>query len=102
LGEPMSLAFALDWSGWLRFCRREPGAAHEQADATIAHASAKGLPYCVACGRKINGCALVEQGSLAQGIVELEEGLALNANGDTYFYAMLAIAKARANRLTEA
>jgi adenylate cyclase len=108
LGDPMSLALAMSHATWIRVCRRE-SAGYEHAEAVISYASAKGMPHWISSGHKMKGCALVERGSIAQGIAELERGFALTASeagtdmvGDSYMYAVLAAAKARAGELAEA
>jgi DNA-binding winged helix-turn-helix (wHTH) protein len=107
LGEPRSLVFAMIHSTSLQVCRRDPGA-YEQAEAAIDYACTKEMPHWIAVGRKLKGCALVEQGILVQGIAELEAGFALSASvagtdtvGDSYMYAVLAAAKTRAGELAE-
>jgi adenylate cyclase len=108
LGDPMSLGLAMSHATWIRVCRREP-AASEDAEAVISFASAKGMPHWIAACRKMKGVALVERGSVAQGIAELEQGFALSASlvatdmvGDSYMWAVLAAAKGRAGELAEA
>jgi adenylate cyclase len=104
----MSLSLAMSHATWIRLCRREP-AGYEQAEAVISYATAKGMPHWISSGHKMKGCALVERGSIAQGIAALEQGFALTVSeagtdmvGDSYMWAVLAAAKARAGELAEA
>src|SRR5262249_30185531 len=100
LGDPFSGVVAMVWAAWLRLCRPEAQVCGEQADAAVAYAGANELQLWTAIGLKFRGCALVEQGSVAQGIADLEQGFALSAAllggdmvGDSYMYAALSAAK---------
>ena len=108
LGDPMSLGLAMSHATWIRVCRRERDAS-EHAEAVIRFASAKGMPHWVASCHRMKGCALVDQGQIAEGIAELEQGLALTVSsigtgmvGDSYMCAVLAAAKGRRGELAEA
>ncbi len=101
LGHPMSVAFVLINVGWLRFLRREPQACHEGAEAVIAYAAEQQVPFWTAHGLLLRGWAFGERGEYAQGIADLEQGLAAmtaieGGLGRTAHYANLAMAKARA------
>jgi DNA-binding winged helix-turn-helix (wHTH) protein/predicted ATPase len=107
LGHPMSLALAMTYAAWLRLLRREPLACCEQAEALIALAGENGMPFWVAHGRRLRGWALAEEGSLAQGIDESEQGDAFVTatgaqQGRSYLCAALGAAKARTGHLAEA
>jgi adenylate cyclase len=106
LGFPMTVASALVFAAWIRCCRREPEGCIEHAEAAIAHANEKGLPYWISIALELRGAALVERGELERGIADLEQGLASwteGANlGRCRHLAHLAAAKTRVGRLGEA
>jgi predicted ATPase len=107
LGHPMSLAFGLVNTGWLRLRRREPDAGAAQAAAVIAHAIEQQVPFWMAHGLLMRGWALSERGELGPGIADIEEGLASMGAaeaglGRTAHYANLAAAKGRAGDLAAA
>ena len=106
IGHPMSLAFVLVNSGWLRILRREPEACGEHADAVIAYSTEQQVPFWMAHGLLLRGWALTERGELGRGIADIEEGLAsmsaMSALGRTAHGANLAAAKARSGDLVAA
>jgi tetratricopeptide (TPR) repeat protein len=76
-------------------CRREPEAALEWAEATIAAAQSHGYVYREAMGRVVRGWSLALLGDHEQGMVEITEGLAASrATGarmdDPHYLALLA------------
>jgi predicted ATPase len=74
--HPFSRAIALFYAAILHQLRREPEAAREQADATIALATELEFPVWVAGGTLVRGWALVAQGQQAEGLAQIQEGLA--------------------------
>jgi predicted ATPase len=82
-------------------CRREPEAALEWAEATIAGAQQLGYVYREAMGRVLRGWALAMLGDPEQGVREISGGLgASRATGarmdDPHYLALLAEAHLRA------
>jgi tetratricopeptide (TPR) repeat protein len=106
LGYPMTLASAMIFAAWIRYCRREPDACFEEAEAVIAHATEHGLPYWMPIALELRGWALVERGEIERGIGDLEHGLgswtAGAGLGRSRHLANLAAAKVRAGRLDQA
>lgn len=107
LGHPMSLAFVLINTGWLRLLRREPEACAKEAEAVIAYSTEQEVPFWTAHGLLLRGWALAERGELTRGILEIEQGLASMAAiesglGRTAHHAHLAAARARAGDVAEA
>jgi predicted ATPase len=74
--HPFSRAIALFYAAILHQLRREPEAAREKADATIALATELEFPVWVAGGTLVRGWALVAQGQQAAGLAQIQEGLA--------------------------
>jgi len=80
--------------------------AHQHAETVVSLAEEYGLAVWIGLGRMIRGWALVDQGSLSEGIEELRDGLsAYQATGARlwrpYFLGLLAQALARADRVQE-
>jgi adenylate cyclase len=85
-------------------CRREPEAALEWAEATIAAAQQLGYVYREAMGRVLRGWALALLGDAPQGVREISEGLAASRGtgarmDDPHYLALLAEARLRAGEL---
>jgi adenylate cyclase len=85
-------------------CRREPEAALEWAEATIAAAQQLGYVYREAMGRVLRGWALALLGDAPQGVREITEGLAASRGtgarmDDPHYLALLAEAQLRAGAL---
>jgi predicted ATPase len=76
LAQPFSLAFALAWVAWLHQLRREPHASQAQAEAAIAVCTEQGFAQLLAFGRLLRGWALAMQGQGAEGITDIQQGLA--------------------------
>lgn len=107
LGQPSTLVLALHFGAILRFYRREGAAAQEIAEATIAIATEHGFSFWLANGLIMRGWALAEQGTCANGIAQMRQGLnALTAIGGekarTYFLALLAEALGMDGQIEEA
>ena len=76
LSHAYSLAFALSWTAVLRNLRREFAAARTRAEATIDLASEQRLPLYLADATICQGFALVGLDQQAEGIAQLQAGLA--------------------------
>jgi hypothetical protein len=72
-----SLTFALNWAAVLHNLRREFDAAHRRAAEAIKIASEYGLSQWLAEAIVCRGFALVGLGQQAQGIAQLQTGLAV-------------------------
>ena len=82
LSHHHSLALALVWAAWLDQFRREPQAARGHAEAAIAICSEQGFPLFMSMGAILRGWALVQEGCLEEGSVQMRQGLAdLRATG---------------------
>jgi DNA-binding SARP family transcriptional activator/predicted ATPase len=95
-----SLATARAQIAVVHQCRREPEAALEWAEATIAVAQQMGYVYREAMGRVLRGWAMAALGDPAQGVREITAGLAASrATGarmdDPHYLALLAEAHLR-------
>ncbi len=99
-----SLATARAQMAVVHQCRREPEAALEWAEATIAAAQQLGYVYREAMGRVLRGWALALLGDAPQGVREITEGLAASRGtgarmDDPHYLALLAEAQLRAGAL---
>src|SRR5829696_8273749 len=95
-----SLATARAQMAVVHQCRREPDAALEWAEATIAAAQRLGYVYREAMGRVLRGWALAQLGDAPQGVREVTEGLAASRGtgarmDDPHYLALLADAQLR-------
>lgn len=96
-----SLATARAQMAVVHQCRREPEAAIEWAEATIAAAQQLGYVYREAMGRVLRGWALALLGDAAQGVREITDGLSASRGtgarmDDPHYLALLAEAQLRA------
>jgi hypothetical protein len=66
LKHPFSLAWAMWMAARLRCQRREPGAALELANTTVAVSEEQGFPSSIALGRQLRGWAMIELAQLPQ------------------------------------
>jgi predicted ATPase len=94
LAHPFSITIALWALGMLHQLRREPDATAETGETLIAHCQEKGFPPFIPVGRMFRAGALAEAGEVAEGIVEMREGIAgVRASGTEYtlpmFFAVL-------------
>ncbi|HKH17234.1 MAG TPA: BTAD domain-containing putative transcriptional regulator [Solirubrobacteraceae bacterium] len=99
-----SLATARAQMAVVHQCRREPEAAYEWAEATIAAAQRLGYVYREAMGRVLRGWALALLGEAPEGAREISEGLAASRGtgarmDDPHYLALLAEAQLRAGEL---
>jgi predicted ATPase len=102
-----SRIFALNWAAVLHNLRREFDAAHRRAAEAIEIASEYGLSQWLAEAIVCRGFALVGLGQQAQGIAQLQSGLAAwNATGarviDTQWLGFIAQAHLQAGQFTDA
>jgi predicted ATPase len=107
LGQPSALALARHFAGLVRQYRREAPAAQVSAEAVLAVAAEHGFSFWQASGRMMRGWAVAEQGSGADGIAQLREGLAGYAatGAETYrtcYLGLLAEALGSEERIEEA
>jgi predicted ATPase/class 3 adenylate cyclase/ribosomal protein L40E len=77
LSHPLSLAFAEGPIGYLRQYRREARAAQETAEHLVALSAEHGFTHWLAQATITRGWAMAEQGHGAEGIAQIQEGLAL-------------------------
>src|SRR5947207_1981491 len=75
VGNPLSLAFALDHTAWLRQYRGECIETRERAETDIKYSSEQGFPFFLAQGTILRGWALAEQGQEAEGIAQMSKGM---------------------------
>jgi predicted ATPase len=95
LSHPYSLTFARSWAALVSQFRRDIPAVHEQAEATVALATAQGFPSWAALGTSLRGWALAMQGQGEKGLTQVRQGLAAwRATGAalnvSYFCTLLA------------
>jgi predicted ATPase len=75
LPAPFSLALAVASAALVHLQRREGQAAQEQAQRAISLAEEHGFPHWLAQGKILQGCALVEQGEIEEGLTPLCQGI---------------------------
>jgi class 3 adenylate cyclase/tetratricopeptide (TPR) repeat protein len=107
LAHVSSLTFALNWAAVLHNLRREFDAAHRRAAEAIEIATEYGLSQWLAEAIVCRGFALVGLGQQAQGIAQLQTGLAAwNGTGarvlDTQWLGFIAQAHVQAGRFDDA
>jgi predicted ATPase len=95
LSHAYSLGFALHFAGTLYQYRREVQPTQEQAEAVMALAREQGFVRWLAGGMVRQGWALAQQGAVAQGIEQMQQGLSTwramgGALGLPHFLARLA------------
>jgi predicted ATPase len=76
LAHPYSLAYARVWAAFVSQVRRDVPAVHEQAELTIALATAQRFPLWVAEGTSFHGWALAMQGRGEEGLAQVRQGIA--------------------------
>jgi predicted ATPase len=72
LKHPVSLTNAMWMAAQLRYERREPEAALELANTTVAVSEQHGLPTSIALGRQLRGWAMIELGQIDRGIGDFD------------------------------
>ena len=75
LSHTHSLAFALFFAALLHQCRRETQCAQERLDAAMSLSNEQGFVRWLAGGMMLRGWILAEQGSVEEGIAQLQHGL---------------------------
>jgi class 3 adenylate cyclase/DNA-binding winged helix-turn-helix (wHTH) protein/tetratricopeptide (TPR) repeat protein len=101
-----SLGFALHFSALVHIARREPRRVQEQAEAVIALSRAQGFVLWLSGGMVTHGWALVEHGSMQEGIEQLRQGMTTwwamgNYLGRPQILARLAEACGKNGQITE-
>jgi predicted ATPase len=76
LAHPFSLAQALVWTSNFHQLRRDECAAQEKAEAAIRLSTEQGFSIWLAMAMMFRGWALVGQGRCAEGMAQLQQGLA--------------------------
>ena len=76
LSHPFSLAVALGFAALFHHLRREVQRTRARAEAVMALSTERGFPYFLASGTLMRGWALVEQGQVQEGIVQIRQGIA--------------------------
>jgi tetratricopeptide (TPR) repeat protein len=76
LARPASLATALHVASWIHQDRREVQGAQERAAALMALCREQEFPFWLAWGQTHQGWVLAEQGQVADGILQMRQGLA--------------------------
>jgi predicted ATPase len=94
LEHPYSLVWALSWAAILHWHRQEPHATLEQLEVARALATEQGFVQWVAQGTILRGRVLAMQGHAAEGMAQIQQGLAAyRATGSAllqpYFLALL-------------
>jgi DNA-binding SARP family transcriptional activator/predicted ATPase len=90
LGHPFSLGYALAWDAILQVHRQDAAQALAQADGAIALDRAHRMPFWQSLATVSRGWALAELGRVAEGIAEMERGLAaFEATGTVIFRPFL-------------
>jgi predicted ATPase len=105
--QPFTQVYALNLAVQLHQFRREAGAVVEQAGALVAQAAESGFDLYWAIGTILKGWGTARQGQAAQGIAQMQEGLAqfdaLGASwAQPYFLALLAEAYQEGGRIGDA
>ena len=103
LEHPYSLVWALSWAAILHWYRHEPLATREQLEAAVALATEHGFVQWAAQGTILRGRLLAEQGPAAEGVAQMQQGLAAyrttgSALLQPYFLALLSEAHQRAGQ----
>jgi class 3 adenylate cyclase/predicted ATPase len=106
LSHPYSLAYALQGAIRLHRFRREVRATQERAEALLTLSNEQGFAQWAAAGAMMRGWALAEQGSEAEGLVQLRQGLAVWQGigieaGQPYWLAILAETSSRQQPIEE-
>jgi class 3 adenylate cyclase/tetratricopeptide (TPR) repeat protein len=101
-----SLAFALHFAGLIHQCRREVQVVQEWAEAEMTLSSARGFVEWLEGGMIRHGWALVQQGVVEEGIMQLRHGMNSwlargNDLGKTHVLARLAEAYGKAGHTAE-
>jgi serine/threonine protein kinase/predicted ATPase len=95
LAQPSSQVLALHFAAMLHQCRRQPRAALDYAEQSVAISAEHGFSFWHAGGLVLRGWALSECGSGAEGMAVLRQGLEAwlatgSATYETYYLALMA------------
>jgi tetratricopeptide (TPR) repeat protein len=106
-GHPFTLGHAMTSASlWMTYLRREPDAMLVHAEEQIALFSEHGLPEWLNWGHIHKGMALADLGHVADGVLEMEKGIAGFGPGGApilqFIVAVLALGYARLGRIDEA
>ena len=106
LAHPFSLAYALSTASSVHQLRREAQAGQQCAEAAMALSREQGFPHWLAIGTIRHGWALAAQGEGAEGVKQIQQGIAAwRATGANlnraWFLAGLAEACAKAGKAEE-
>jgi predicted ATPase/DNA-binding winged helix-turn-helix (wHTH) protein len=101
-----SVTFVLFWTAFVHRWRGEVLRAQEQLTVLLPLAHEHGIPHNAALGTGLRGWVLAEQGQVAEGVAQIQQGLAgLQAMGQElgrpYFLGLLAEAYSKAGRVEE-
>jgi class 3 adenylate cyclase/tetratricopeptide (TPR) repeat protein len=102
-----STAWSLAFEFMVYMYRRQPGAALESVDRTLAFCVAQGTPFWISAGYVVRGWARALLGESKAGIEEMQQGMAMyemigSLVVQPLWYALLAEALMQANRYAEA
>jgi len=105
--DPFSQAIALDYAALLHAFRGESGAALERGREAVSLCNRHGFAYYLAMGNIVTGWATAAEGSVADGLTQLQQGLealrALSAELRLpYYLCLLAETLVRAGRTSDA
>jgi predicted ATPase len=100
LAHPFTQGFARSLAAWFYQYGRKPADAQRHAEAALAVSMEHGLGQWVPVSLVSRGWALAEQGSIAEGLQDLEKGLGIYDRtgaelNKPHFLSMLAEARAR-------
>ena len=106
VAQPWTLAMALGYAALVHVLRGDRQAALERAEATIQLATEQGISPWIGRGMMLRGWALAEQGQEAEGLAQMQQGLAVwQANGQElgkpFWLALLGEGYARAGQVEE-
>jgi predicted ATPase len=106
LSQPWTLAVALGYAAVVHALRGDREAVQERAGAAIHLATEQGFPPWVARGMMLRGWALGEQGQAAEGLVQIQQGMAIWQDtkqelGQPFWLALLAEQYGKAAQVEE-
>jgi class 3 adenylate cyclase/predicted ATPase len=104
--HPYSLSFALAFTADLHQLRREWRLAQERAEASMTLSAEQGFALSLSQAAILRGWALAEQGQGAEGIAQMQQGLAAHRETgakltEPYFLALLAEAYGKGGQVEE-
>ena len=107
IGDPFSMAIALDYAALLCALRGESGAALQRGREAVELCSRQGFAYYLAMGSIVTGWAAAAEGQVTQGLTQLQQGMdafrELHAELRLpYYFSLFAETLARAGRMSDA